>query len=315
MKLDTVEDLPFINKIKREYIRPNSIFPSWKEGRGYILKFSLINDSNKSAYTDKCILYVHGGGFFHDNPKTNSYQSIAYILCFLTGYDIYVPDYAIVPYSSYPTQVNEVLSLTDSLKPKYKGIIMGSDSAGCTIAMSSILKKPKLYHSAFFISAWLNLYSNSESYYTRAHCDALNTGDRIYKDKPKKLIRDSREIAVKYLGSEKLLKNEIANPYLASKKLLGSIPPILMMVGDNEVLRNDTLDFAARCQQVNNNVFVNLYDNVWHDWPLYSQNDESKKGISAYQIIQNFCLGKIIKKKFVFENLSQLLQVSCNIVL
>ena len=88
-----------------------------------------------------------------------------------------------------------------------------------------------------------------------------------------------------------------------------------MMVGDNEVLRNDTLDFGARAQQVNNNIYIELYDDVWHDWPLYSQSEGGNKSVSAYEIIKNFCMGKIINKKLEFKNYSGLLQVQCNIII
>ena len=84
----------------------------------------------------------------------------------------------------------------------------------------------------------------------------MKTGDPIFKLSPRKnseyFIKDART----YLNDVNLFNNKIANPYYATSSVLSKIPPLLILVGDNETIRNDSIDFASRAQKVNNNILI-----------------------------------------------------------
>ena len=68
--------------IERNVIRDHSIIPTWRENRGYILKYS----HKKKSDLNKCILYVHGGGFTANQPRDDTYDTLCTILVHLTNF-------------------------------------------------------------------------------------------------------------------------------------------------------------------------------------------------------------------------------------
>ena len=289
-----IDDVTYSNikkNIEKIFILPNVIINEWKPNRGYVYLYKNKNNRN----IDKCIVYVHGGSFLHESPNEDSYTFFCCILCHLTGYDIYCPDFVLPPIKKYPGQLEDIYKIYVHLKKSYKNIIIGGNSSGGCIVLSTLLKYPNTFTECFLISPWLNLNCNSSSYYSRRWSENTKTGDPIFTLSPKKNSRYFINDAKIYLGNQNLFNNKIANPYYATNSLLKFLPPILLLVGDNETIRNDTLDFSSRAQKNNDNIFVSLYDNMWHDWLLYKDNNSGKYGIDGIIHISSFCKGYLIK--------------------
>ena len=282
--------------IERTVLRDHSIIPTWRENRGYILKYH----HKKKSDTNKCILYVHGGGFTANQPRDDTYDTLCSILVHLTHFDVYCPDYTLAPDAVYPTQIKQVLALAEKLSKQYSKIIIGSDSAGGCIAMSSMFIAPTLFYNSFFMSPWLNLKNDSSSYLSREWCETKRTGDPIFKGSYKDVKKYSDTIALEYLKYKKYLDDPIANPSLASNNMLQKLPPVLIICGDKEVIRNDSVDFVAKAQEVNDNIHFSLYDDMWHDWPLYYQTASGDSGQQAYYQIAGFCKGLRHGKSFKY---------------
>ena len=310
--LDQLEKIPFKNSIEISHIINHELIPEWKERRGYI---ELIQ-SKKIKKGKECILYIHGGSFIHDSPVT--YRTVTFKLAHETKLPVFAPDYTQAPIKQFPTQINEIINIAQFLKQFYKKIYLLGDSAGGTIALSCLLVS-NIFTAGILYSPWINLHSNSSSYYSRAWCAALKTGDPIFTEKPEKEIRESIDTALLYLGPKKNLNNPIANPIMATPKMLKSLPPLLFFIGDAEVLRNDTLVFASNAQKVNNNIFVRLYDNMWHDWLMYSQgcgtHTKIAKALEVYSISNYFLHGKFEKKQYKFNEKSNIESVNIKFVL
>jgi acetyl esterase/lipase len=303
-------DFPTKN-IDKTIIHNTEIIPEWRENRGYILKFS----NKKYQDNNKCILYVHGGGFTANQPKDNTYITLCAILVHLTKCDVYCPDYTLAPDASYPTQPNQIINLAKKLKGTYSKIILGSDSAGGCIAMTCLLSNSILFYSSFFISPYLNLKNDSESYKTRAWCEKTRTGDPIFYQSSKEVKKYSDKLALEYLKYKKYLNDPIANPFLATKTMIKKLPPLLIICGDNEILRNDSVEFCSKAQEVNDNVHFSLYDGMWHDWPLYYQTASKNLGEQSYYQIAGFCDGIRRGKTFKYKYQKSMRDVKCNIFL
>ena len=295
MILNNVRRLPFKSKINRTTISPGEWIPKWRDERGYVLKYS-----KSDASSSTCILFAHGGGFTKDQPRSSSYDSFGYILAYHTGYDTYIPDYTLAPDKQYPAQIHELLEIALKLSKVHQHVIIGGDSSGGTMAIQMCLMKPKLFYSAFVISAWIDLECNGPSYYSRAWNEKVKAGDPIFKDPPKKEIKDSREEALVYLGKKPLFKNPIANPINATQEMLRLLPPFLFLIGDSEIIRDGTLELAARAQEVNPNIFAFMYEGMWHDWVLYSQKSSKALGDHAIDTIATFCTSKTRGKSYDF---------------
>lgn len=312
---DTKQALPFKDKINKTTIHPGVWIEQWKNDRGYVLAYS----KYKTKKSKTCILFVHGGGFNKNQPRDPEYNALCYYLTHGTGYDTYCPDYTLAPNKRYPSQIVEILSIAEELSKTYKHIIIGGDSAGGTIALQTALVKPELFYSGFLLSAWIDLDGKyTHSYYTRAWNQRVKSGDPVFKEAPKKNIKDSKEEALNYLGEKELLDNPLANPILATTEMLAKLPPFIMFIGDNEVIRDGTLKLAGRAQKVHDSIFCYLYEGMWHDWLLYSQNTATVKGPHAQNVLIEFCKTKKRDNKMQFSyqpHNYEVTTVNCNIVI
>ena len=288
-----------------ERVAPGVVLPEWKRERGYIMLYHY-----KRRKSKKAIIFVHGGALTGLSPSETSYKFFAQELCKRTKTTVIVPDYPLPPVQTYPAQTNAILRTRIYFKDTYNDYVLGSDSAGGAIAMSLLLKSSDLFSRAFFISPWLNLQCDSVSYQTRAYCPSKGTGDIIFKNTPKETQRHFKKTALEYLGDESRLSDSVANPFIAGRALLRGLCPVFFLVGDEEILRNDTLDFAARAQQVNSSILVGLYDGMWHDWVMYSQRSSKQMGQTAYQQISNF-----VSHCNISDEHEEQLSVTCDILL
>ena len=93
------------------------------------------------------------------------------------------------------------------------------------------------------------------------------------------------------------------------------MPPLLLIIGDEEVIRNDSLSFSSRGQEVNDNIYLSLYDTMWHDWPLYYQTSSKQMGIQGYDEIAGFCKGIMRGKTYSYSFEQTVPKVRCNIFL
>ena len=291
-----------------ERVAPGVIIPEWDGGRGYVLIYHYRQSKRGTA-----IIFVHGGSFTGLSPSESSYKFIAQELCRQTKATVIVPDYPLAPFQKYPAQPNAILRTRMYFQDTYKRYILGSDSAGGAIAMSMLLKSSHLFSKAFFISPWLNLECDSVSYESRQYCPSKGTGDRVFKKPAKETRAQFRQTALEYLGNKARLKDPIANPFIATRALLRGLCPVFLLSGDEETIRNDTLNFAARAQQVNGAVLVALYDGMWHDWVLYSQRSSKRMGEAAYAQIVNFIMSRTADDASVDQD--EQLSVTCEIVL
>ena len=265
--------------------------PAWAPGRGYV---NVVRPRNASrAY---CCLFVHGGGFTSGSPNS-SYRPFSSKMAKLMGMTIYVPDYTLTPEASYPTQMRQILSLAKSLHNAYEHIILFGDSAGGTIALSAALTAPKLFSRCIFLSPWIDLRSLATSYSPRIMCaggQVTGAGDPVFLGSSQHNETEFRAIAIEYLGKASRLHRAPANPALATKTMLSRLPPSLFLVGDRELLRKEVLTFVARAQKVNRQIFGQLYDGMWHDWPMYSEGcggPPVRNAILAQKAIAEFAKG------------------------
>lgn len=272
--------------VKSTRIMPGYVVDEWKPGRGYVL---LYENTNKRSNT--AMIFVHGGGFTGLSPDESSYVYLAQKLCCDTGLTIIVPDYALAPYKSYPTQPNEILNTRVVFNLDYEHFILGSDSAGGAIAWSLLLKNPKAFDKAWFLSPWLNMRCDTASYTTREFCQKTQQGDRVFRKSAEKKKREYKKIAREYLGGDLRFKDKIANPFNSRNSELRTFPETLIMVGDEDSIRDDGLIMASKLQVAGVKCYASIYDGMWHDWMLYSQQSCPKAGKAAYEQVENFLLG------------------------
>jgi acetyl esterase/lipase len=291
--LDQLRDSPVRRDVKTKDVRYPSAVPEWREGRGYV---TVTTPKRPRATT--CILFVHGGGFTSNSPH-GPYRAFAAELAARTHYRVFTPDYSLAPEYKYPVQVNEVLALARILRRTHTRVLLVGDSAGGTIGLSAALRRPELFAACAFVSPWVDLAGGTTSYTSRAWCLAQGTGDPVFRLPPKENTASTAKLALEYLGGASLFLDPYANPWHATDRMLSRLPRALIQVGDNEVLRDGVLGLAGRAQAAGAEVTAQLYDGMWHDWPMYSQGCGSghplELGLEAYRAIAAFLNGREVR--------------------
>lgn len=225
-----------------------------------------------SINNNRLMLYVHGGSFALGGIE--SHKAMMTHLAKTTQTKIIFVEYGLAPENPFPKGVNDFLEVYKTLVSKNanKKIFVGGDSAGCGIILSSIgklqNKKIQMPNGVIFISPWLNLYCNSESYFLNKENDPIISKEELVK------------YANLYIGNSDL-KN--ASP---SNLTFPSFPPNLVAVGKSEVLLQDSKDFNEKVKNVQSKSFLMEFENVTHVWPLTDINSKPTKSLFAE--ISNF---------------------------
>mmetsp|Transcript_6989 Transcript_6989/g.19810 ORF Transcript_6989/g.19810 Transcript_6989/m.19810 type:complete len:492 (-) Transcript_6989:94-1569(-) len=243
------------------------------------------------------IVFVHGGGWTGASPFTSGYNVLASKLAKLSGAVVLAIDYPLVPVGNYSAilhaglQALEWLSMhgpdgQDCPMSMHAPLFIGGDSSGGGSALSVLFEAQsrrelrKAVAGAFAWSPWTNLmcdtptyWSNSFSMIPNMTSEALAArGDIIFTDPPTKGSRQYYEDAVRYLAGQKhLLKDPVASPYFASDDQLSRLPPLYLTVGGAELLKGDSGIIGERALQRGAPVVVDIFDGMWHDFPMYSE--------------------------------------------
>lgn len=197
------------------------------------------------------ILYIHGGAFCVGSPRTH--RAITTRLAALTGFDIWVPDYALAPEHPFPSGIADVVTVYSAMLSRgYVGreILIAGDSAGGMLTLAAAVR---LKHARQPLPAGLMLISPLT--------DGQYTGETIqtHKDIDPVLGHDwIFDCAAKYqFPQHDSSHNPLRNP-------LNGLPPILVQVGDEEVLLDDSLRLHEHASKCGVAIRTEVYENRWH---------------------------------------------------
>lgn len=249
------------NKIKSGEFRKNPIEPQWKCPKGYTVeKIALENFEMELLEPDNpkrelIVLQLHGGGYI--GPMKNIYRTFAvYFSEASSGSSVLTIDYRVAPENPYPAALTDALAAYDWILANgysEEQIVISGDSAGggLTLALCMYLRdnERKLPKGIITMSAWTDLTCEGESYTTKYEVDPLfgNTKDSM--------IFDSS-----YIG-----EHDPRDPYISP--VFGSFenfPPMLMQVGTEEMLLDDTLRVARAAKKCNDKVKLTVYEGMFH---------------------------------------------------
>ncbi|MEV5510623.1 alpha/beta hydrolase [Streptomyces orinoci] len=200
------------------------------------------------------ILYFHGGGFVFGSPETA--LSLTGHLVARTGLGAYSPDYRLAPEHPFPAAIEDALSayralLDSGLDPS--AIVFAGDSAGggltvttCLAARDAGLPLPA---AIVAFSPGLDATRTGESMDTKEGIDPIFTRK-----------------AVEHTGAMYLAGADPRQPLLSPAVLadLTGFPPMLIQVGSNEILLDDSTRLAARARAAGVDVILDITADVPH---------------------------------------------------
>ncbi|HEX2347639.1 MAG TPA: alpha/beta hydrolase [Ktedonobacterales bacterium] len=209
--------------------------------------------------SDAVVYYLHGGGYTFGSMTT--YRDLLERLTRQTRTRALWLDYRLAPECPFPAAVEDALSgyrwlLEQGVRPER--IVVAGESAGGGLALATLLAARDaglpLPAGAALASPWTDLTGGSATAVTRADVDPMLVGAHI------------AEGGRRYLAGADP-HNPLASPLFAD---LRGLPPLLIHVGDCEVLLDDSRKLAERARQAGVAVTLRIWDGMFHAFPLFT---------------------------------------------
>ncbi|MGV8832481.1 MAG: alpha/beta hydrolase [Devosia sp.] len=186
-----------------------------------------------------CLIYMHGGAWMQGSPETHG--DITARIAAANQQTVISVDYALAPEHPFPaavTQCQDVVRWVSSnaglLGIDSSRIAVGGDSAGANLAASTALF---FRDSDITLTAQLLVYPAVDfemgrpAYVENANAPLLN-------------VAGMPAVNAMYCPNPADLRNPLAAPMLADRH--DNLPPAYIAVAQNDPLRDDGLDYAAK---------------------------------------------------------------------
>lgn len=273
--------------------RRNEYEKEWKCPDGYVntgietehFPMELLKTTGQSVPPEErfVILQLHGGGYYNGFHNTYRDAAVWYSECG-GGMDVLSIDYRTAPEDPYPAALEDAQEaykwlLEQDYLPEH--IILAGDSAGGGLALALTLYLKDyglpLPGGIVTMSAWTDLTKSGDSYQENFDTDPIFGGSRdtlVYKEG--------------YYA-----EHDPMDPYISPiNGDYHGFPPMLMQVGEREMLLDDTLEVAAKAKEAGVPVKKHVYPGMFHifqmGFHLFPEAEEAWKEVAEFL--------KIIKK-------------------
>ena len=202
---------------------------------------------------DRVFLLLHGGGYSSGSPRTH--RKLAANLSRAAFARVLTPEYRLAPEHPFPAAIKDAIKvygwLLDQGIPA-ANIVVGGDSAGAGLALSMLLALrdagAAMPRAAVLMSAWTDLTVSSPSHAANKKLDPQVTREGL------------RKAGELYIGKH--------DPALPQASVLFAdprgLPPLLLQVGGDEVLLDDSRIFAERARAAGVDATLRVFDGMWH---------------------------------------------------
>jgi monoterpene epsilon-lactone hydrolase len=212
------------------------------------------------AASDRVVLYFHGGGYVIGSVNTHR-AMIARIARAAKARALAI-DYRLAPEHPFPAAVQDATeSYRWLLSQGYvrRKVVIAGDSAGggLTLALLTTLRRADdpMPAAAVILSPWLDLEGTGRSMISNVGKDQTIEG------------ADLATMAKLYLGNADPT-NPLASPLHAD---FHGFPPLLIQVGDAEVLLDDSIRVAHRAEGAGVKVDLEVWQEMVHVWQIYAK--------------------------------------------
>jgi monoterpene epsilon-lactone hydrolase len=215
--------------------------------------------SIRGQSAERQVLLFHGGGYMCGNPE--GVRDLTTRLARAARARVLVPDYRLAPENSFPSAVEDARSayrflLERGQAPERLAVIGESAGGGLAVATLLAIKDDglPLPAAAVTISAWVDMTVSGESVVSKAEVDPIASGDSL------------RMSAMAYLQGQDPT-NPLASPLQGD---LSGLPPLLIQVGSEEVLLDDSTRLAERARTAGVDVTLEVAPDLPHVYQYFA---------------------------------------------
>ncbi|MBL8673368.1 MAG: alpha/beta hydrolase, partial [Rhodospirillales bacterium] len=206
-----------------------------------------------------------------------SHRHLAAAIARAAGIAAVVPEYRLAPENAFPAAVDDALAvyravLDGGVAPARVAIAGDSAGGGLTVALMLAARAAGLPMPAagVCISPWTDMTAAGASHRDKADVDPLVKGPDLAR------WRDA------YLAGADT-RTPLASPLHAD---LAGLPPLLIQVGGDEVLLDDSRELALRAKAAGIDARLEEWPgmiHVWHwYWPMLAEGGRAIDGIGAF---------------------------------
>lgn len=228
----------------------------------------------------RVILYLHGGGYVAGSPETH--RSIVARLCEASAARGLVVDYRLAPEHKFPAAVEDALDayqwlLGQGVDPK--GIAIAGDASGGGLAMATCMAlrdaQAPMPAAVVAMSPWSDLAMTSWSALTLRKQDAAQSMTLL-------------ALQARHYLQAKNPTEPLASPLYGDFR---GLPPHLIHVGSNEILRDDATRLSQKGEEGGIDMSVEVWAGMPHAFQFYSMLPEAEGSLAR--------LGSFIKTRTV----------------
>ena len=207
----------------------------------------------------------------------NTHRALGGEISRATNAAVLMFDYRLAPEAAFPAAVDDAAAAYEWLRGEGfdpKNLAIAGDSAGGGLTAATLLalrdQNIPLPKAAVCISPWSDLTCSNESYETRADADPMVTFNGL------------DEMVQQYVQGQDV-KQPYASPNFAN---FDSLPPLLIQVGNDEVLLDDSIKLNEKAQADGVSSTLEVWDDMVHVWHAF--HPMLKEGQQAIDRIGEF---------------------------
>lgn len=225
-------------------------------GRLVLIRIDRMKDAGDGQ---PCLIYMHGGAWMQGSPMTHA--DITMRIAAWNRQTVISVDYALAPEHPFPKAIHEVMDVARFVKAHAADlgvdaarIAIGGDSAGANLAAAACIG---LRGTEAAPMAQLLVYPAVDFEMTRP-------AYQENADAPLLNIRGMPAVNAMYCPNPDDQRNPLAAPYLAESH--AGLPPAFIAVAENDPLRDDGKDYAAKLQAAGVPVELDLGEGLIHGY-------------------------------------------------
>jgi acetyl esterase/lipase len=212
------------------------------------------NGENAPRY----VLYLHGGAYVFGSPFTH--RALTTRLALAASAVVLAVDYRLAPEHPHPAALEDAMTAYRALLAQQvpaSRIVISGDSAGggLSLALALAIRDAQLPLPAALalLSPWTDLSLSGASHQACASRERLLSTTGLSAD------------AQAYAGASDL-RSPPLSPLFAD---LRGLPPMLVQVGSDEILLDDSRRLATAASAAGVPITLQVWPGLWHVWQLF----------------------------------------------
>lgn len=230
---------------------------------GYTVKTHIVRPQGAEGKLP-VFIFIHGGGWVLGDYPTH--QRLVRDLVVASGCACVFVDYTPSPEAKYPQAINEIYAVTqwvatygDEIQVDGRRLAVVGNSVGGNMACVTCLKAKE--HNGPEIKAQILMWPVTDAtFHWKSY--ALYGEQRFLTTPLMKWMFDQ------YTTDEAARKEMYLSPLQASADQLKGLPPTLIEVAENDILRDQAEAFGRKLDEAGVEVTVIRFNGVIHDWGM-----------------------------------------------